>query len=360
MSRFSLDRPATAGYGWVSFPPREGSPMLITLQLLALFSAPDADPLEAAFAARRAKYRTLDVTVRSTEFTVTGGYGRNDRGDGLPKDDQTVETVHRLVIDGDKLRAESERLNWDAKGNVYHQPVLMVAAGGSTRMLFPSGDWPAEKPVGALLAPGEMPRTVGPNLRPILDHYRGTHTPLGRLAPTGRREKIGQNDCVEYTSLGRTGGTKYWFDPVADFSLVRQSQTIQDRPSRTVDIESTAEGPVCWVDTVFDRTGKVERKLTATVVAAKRNEPVPAERFVLPFPPGTYVQDESGDPAVRPTKYVIAADGTEVPVEDEPAEDEPVAEPPEPIDWMPPAITGGGLVAGLVGLLVWSRRRVRG
>lgn len=318
---------------------------LFAAELLALFAAPTADRLQAAFAARQAKYRTLDVTVRSTDSTA----GRR------LQEDQTAERVHRLVVDGDKLRFEGEMRRGGANGDVYHKPFLMVSVGGPTHTLFPSGVYRAAgKPMGAVEPPGQILRFTGGCLQPIIDHYRGTDTPLSRLTPTGRREKIGPHNCVEYI-LPRE--YSYWFDPVADFTLVRMSGMSQGRPQRLLDIESTAEGPVRWIDTFFDNSGKVQRKFTATVVAAKRNEPVPAEMFVLPFPPGTFVQDTSDYPAGRTTSYIIAEDGTKVPVKDEPAEDDPAAEPHEPFDWMPPAIAGGVLLALAAWLL---RRRIRG
>jgi hypothetical protein len=286
--------------------------------LLCLPAAParadDAALQPAVEAARRreARLKTVVVEWKITAFVPKGGRMEADPvGLALPRADVTVESTHRLVIDGDRYRSDH-----NDPGVRMMVPVALDGslASDGVRVYYRSYHQGRDKPA-QLVVEASRGRDFGPYAgRPLALWCRGTG-----LAPYGGREhelaasapaEIDGGEMLEVRyPPTRITGTTYWLDRRRDY-LVRRVRAESGGTVEVTDVEYAERPGVGWVPTGWTVVktrdgGRLVQRTRAEVTTLRVGEAVPPETFRLDPLPGESVHDNDAHKS-----YQARADGT--------------------------------------------------
>jgi hypothetical protein len=350
------------------------------IPLLAVAATPpaasaDEDPAVAA-REREKLVRTARFEVHVREVNAKGSISRQvnpPAPEPLPTEEVDFDFDNVLVLDGNKVRVEMTYPEWSGRRLLFRRLPLVSVWDGERGLTFhPNGFGPAGGPTGIVTRKADdwvksaywSPLTLTVRgLNPNLVQY-----PIPQLTATDRTEAIDGHMCREYTAGPDPDRlVRFWLDPQAGHVVRRV--VLPQGPFRTTDQldvrfrpdETTGWLPSGWTLTEADADGNAVRTITATVTAARLNEPVPEHRFELTFPPPTIIHDQ-----FTGTSYRIGPDGSRREVGPGGAElvvdpaNEPVDEPPlRPGSPRERGLIAGGVVAvGLAVLLaVWLRLR---
>jgi hypothetical protein len=336
---------------------------LLAVAATPLAAAAGEDPAVAAAREREKLVRTARFEVHVRDW-----YARGAVAPGQPEADAAFDADDVLVLDGNKVRVEIAVPVWGPLGS---RPVTQVSVwdGANGRSFFPDGRRPGRPPFGVVYQNMTPPGVQSELLSPLMMSVRGlipglSPHPASRLTPTDRSETIDGHPCREYTSgPAPERPTRLWLDPQADYAVRRTRWLRPDRRTEQFDIRyQTDPGrewlPAGWTWSETGADGKPLRTISGAVTAAKLNEPVPADRFEVVFPPGARVHDQQTGKG-----YHVGPDGgwQEVGPGGEELADESA-------DEAPPLEAGSqrrrGLIAGAIAVLglavllvVWLRLR---
>jgi hypothetical protein len=274
-----------------------------------------ADELPAALEAarqREARLRTVSVAWKVKVFVPKGGRMDVDPvGLPLPRQDITVESTHRLVLNGDRYRSE------------HHDPGFRMQASvgaGDGEWAFDGVRWyqrlyqeGRDRPGHLIIELPSGPEFGGYAVRPLTLWCRGTRSePLG--GPGGGAvevspAQIAGNQMLEIKRVRPKAGTSsYWLDPRRDY-LLRRIRSEFEETAEVWDIEYIERPGLGWVPAgwtiVKTRAGnKLVQRTRAEVTDLRVDETVPPETFRLDPQPGEFVTDyDSGK------TYQVRADG---------------------------------------------------
>lgn len=302
---------------------------ILLLPTVTALAAADESPLRPALdAARRREERlpTVSVSWKVTTFAPKGGRMDADPvGLPLPRMDITVESAHRLVLQGKLFRVEYTDPGWTRQVSGTFDGATAYDGERLYHRLYHQGrDHPSQLLVerardsvdhGGFLA------------RPLALWCRG-----GRLEPYHPQDPPGhpvarsltRSDRAVEVSLSWTprSGTRFLLDPARDY-LVHRIRVESGETTEVTDVEFREQPGVGWVPdrwtTVKSRGGgTLVQRDTAAVTEVRVGEPAPPETFRLDPVPREMVSDMD-----RQTTYFVRADGTR---------EEPDATPPEPAE----------------------------
>ncbi|HEV3146686.1 MAG TPA: hypothetical protein VGZ47_22560 [Gemmataceae bacterium] len=340
---------------------------IILAMLVRAAEEPQEDPAVAAARKRQASIKTLDVKFKHIETYAKGAVSDASRFNPnpptpVPPEDMTVESINRIVIDGEKIRLEDNHPGWYDRGKDTYKRSRLSTFDGRTGQFLIESDYSGKKAMMGGIT-NEVPWDVDmPSLIPFFMSVCGLNKAfsprtLGRLRPTGKIEKIGENSCERYTLTGNGGSRmESWLDPKSDYCSVRIRQESNGKVIWLCDIVNSGDEmhgwlPHSWVYQENSWKGKLFVTHKIEIVEMKINEPQPAEIFIVQFPAGCRVQDQRTRPIMD---YVAEPDGSLR--EFDFASDAP---PPTRKSWYPPTIwlaSAFGLILLVVLAIVIVRR----
>lgn len=313
------------------------------------------DQVATAWQRRQDKVRAAEFHITATNTFYKGGFSFGEADHAIrprPAEDTRTNYRVRYVLDGTKVRVESDGLQWN--GTAFLQVRRTALMDGKIKSSLDEGERP--EPQGLLSQESDYFEAKGQAARPITRCFRGTSRPMRSfliddLKPTGTRLPIGGRLCEQFI-LKRVGGdrSEFWLDPGRDWVLVRETYTDPKVIYSQLDISYEPNSACGWVPMGWEFRHMVHDAVPVCVqkfVVSKYslNEAIPESEFTLRFPAGTRVRDQREG---QPKKYVVTTETVQ-------ALSAPVVMRP----WWHYAITallGCGFV-GIVALIARRRKR---
>src|SRR5262245_25298170 len=267
------------------------------------------DPVVAAARKREEATKILVVEVRSTDFLAK----RSAAEQNAPPEKPTSESLHRFVIDDEKLRVE-----WNYTEPSGAQPPLNLRTvtvwDGSLRKCLQCQE-PREPNRFLATTSRDQRLRFGILPLPLAITFRGLNRGMNgyrvdEMKPTGATETIDGQVCREYTFQPGNLGAILWFDPESDFVLRRLVIKYDGKVGRQYDIRyrelrGLGSAPVGWTFLLYELDGGIRLRTEVEILKTEFNVPLAAEQFDVAFPPGSEFHNE-GD---RNT-YEVQPDGS--------------------------------------------------
>ncbi len=288
----------------------------------------------------------------------------------LPPADATLESVNRLVLDGNRVRFEDNHPTWEVRtGQINRTPRLRVRDDTVSVSFRPTDPGGKSDPRGTIYPPSVVPDLALWTVAPLMMAFRGADEQLSRVVvsnfkPAGAKLMIDGTLCDEFVRDNRRPKEVAWLDPGKDHVIRRIVALNQEgKVGRKCDIqydrsESGLWVPKSWVHTAFSPNGEVTVALTADVRSVTIGGTRPAEEFDTTLPAGTNLYDGRNRKrfTVTPSGSMVETDAR-----GQPTGVIPVAQPgagrSSPIVWAVAGFVGVALAVG--GWRAWRRRRPR-
>jgi hypothetical protein len=341
--------------------------VFLWLGLAFYHGAPDQDLFRAvldAARAREARLRTVVVAWKETTFVPRGGRLEFDlSGQPAPREDQTVESTHRLVLDGVRCRLEHEDPGFRRQLPTSGDGVLVF---DGERMFYRAYLYGRDNPARLTVSrPDSAPDPLSLDRLSPLGLWCRAAAPdrLGILAAPDVNAACAPADGgdPEVTIRLKSGTTRsYLLDPGRDY-LVRRERIVLANAVIVTEIEYNADpkaGPVvkAWTRIRTRTTGKLAERTRAEVTEVSVGGSLPDQTFQLDPLPGETVTDTNTRKAFR----MREDGGTD---EVDPTSGQVVPPPAErrPFDWPGRQVVRFVFLPGslLLGLLVVVRRSRR-
>jgi hypothetical protein len=290
--------------------------IFLLCSLPAIVIADESSIQPALDAAQRRQERLKSVSIRWKVTTFVPKGGRMDRdpvGLPLPRADQTIESIHSLVLDGDRFRSEHYdpgfRMNIPNSGD----GVRTFDGERNFHRFYPGG---RDKPADLVIErPTRRPDFGSADLWPHLLWCRGgEREPYDQFDPrshTVSRTKVDGSPVIQIRSIdpkARRSHT-YNLDPQRDY-IVRRIRRDYQSSVEVTDIEYRERPGAGWVPCGWTivktrAADKLVHRIRAVVNEIRIGEQAPAEVFRLePALGETIINDE-----VKKT-YNVRADGS--------------------------------------------------
>jgi hypothetical protein len=314
---------------------------------------------------RQDRLRAVSAAWKATAFMPKGGRMDVDPvGLPLPREDITVESTHRLVLEGDRFRVEHDEPG--LRRQVSGEAVGVQVFDGQREYwrFYPEGH---DKPSQLIREPVTSRVEIGGlTVRPLALWCRGSRTDPYAQPERGTRRigeaKIDGDSYLEVRISWPTGASaSYYLDPRRDYLVRRIRQGLAPSVEAT-DVEYRRDPKIGWVPERWTWTktrdgDKLVQRTRAEITELRVNDPVPPEAFRLDPVPGEFVMDHDSR-----KEYRVRADGN---LEElDPARG--VRAPAEPARPTLPVWPGRrlvryilfpGLLVAVVALIVLRRRR---
>jgi hypothetical protein len=283
---------------------------ILWLGLLCTAGTADQEVLRAALDAARARetrLRTVVIAWKETTYVPRGGRLEFDlSGQPLPRDDQTIESSHRLVLDGVRCRLEHDdpgfRRQLPSSGDgvlvfdgerTFHRAYLNGRDRPASLTVSRPESAPDELSLDRLSPLGLWCRAAAPDRLGIL---------AGPAADASCQLTPGPHPEVAIQS--KSGATRtYRFDPGRAFVVIRERHVLQTAVTRTeIEYETDPKvGPVpkAWTRTRTRATGKLAESTRAEVTEIRIGVAVQDQTFQLDPLPGETVTDNEARKAYR-------------------------------------------------------------
>jgi hypothetical protein len=242
-----------------------------------------------ASAQREKQFNTITVTWKVKTYMPQGGRMELDPvGLPLPREDITAESTHRLVLDGDRFRAEHNDPGF-RKGLTGNGDGVFASDGERTyhRMYLNGRDQPSTLIRDRATSPAEL---GGLPIRPLAMWCRGAR--FGPYQESGwDRVRVSQFDLegeqnVRLDLNGPAGSTMTFFlDPRRDY-LVRRVRQESSGAVEVIDIDYRQQSEVGWVPERWSWTktrdgDRLVQRSRAEVTDLRWKEPVDPATFRL-------------------------------------------------------------------------------
>jgi hypothetical protein len=187
-------------------------------------------------------------------------------------------------------------------GTLLQTRQVCVSDGLIAKSFFSEGVLTDGSPMGYLRSDPRLSEVKFVALAPITLTIRGLEPainplPMGDMKPSGPALPIDRILCQEYAiDYGHGSTVICWLDASKDYAVRRIRTQRRGRLLDQTDVTSYRhEGcgwiPVTWVCNQYSSTGAALKTNKVQVLELRLNEPQPAERFELQFPPGAMVGD---------------------------------------------------------------------
>jgi hypothetical protein len=267
---------------------------------VTLADKPSIQPALDAAWQRDEQFKTLSVRWKITTFVPKGGRMDADPvGLPLPRIDQTVESTHRLVLDGDRFREEHDDPGLRRQVPSSSDGVYTFDGERSFYRIYHNG---RDKPSDLIIERADAGAGFGESATsPITLWCRGLrrepYAKSDRGIRTTAREELDGRPVLRLNSNSPDGqlSWNYFLDPRREYVVQRIRQEFSGTVELT-DIEYREHPGAGWVPagwtTTKTRDGdKLVHRIRAEVTAVRINEPVPPEAFRLDPLPGETVTD---------------------------------------------------------------------
>jgi hypothetical protein len=325
----------------------------------------------AAARKRQESVKTLDIRFQLAEVIARGGDTRwrvfpREPTTLVPAKETALESVNRLVVDGEKVRYECNHPWYGPRGELWARSSLSVFNGSTATRFFPTGLGGEGGPAGVIREDPRLPFVASQvEVVPLGLAFRGlgsllTSNVFSEMEPSGTSLPIDGEPCEEHVLNRPDALTSYWLDPSKGYVVRRVSRQRPGGPLDQMDIRYRRDDVAGWVPVSWSRAqslpdGTVLRTAKVDVLEMRLNNSPAAELFDIQFPIGTHVRDQRDrkNYRVQPDGSLreISPGGTDLAVPDIP----PAA--PQ-VGWTEWLLGGVGVVVWAVILAyVWRRKR---
>jgi hypothetical protein len=282
----------------------------------------------------------------------------------LPRADQTVESTHRLVLDGVRFRIEHNdpglrrQVPGEADGVTKYDGAMVYR-----RIYLEGRDRPS---LLTFERPKETPQFGSAWLQPLSLWCRGTGSvPFGGLTRDTRKVDQVEYERQPYLAVGvgtpQVASTVYLLDRGREY-LVRRITASSSAGVEETDVDYREQAGGGWAlegwTTIRKRAdGKLAHRIRAEVTEVRVSEAIAPETFQLDLIPGEHVVDHRDNKSyqVRPDRGLEPLDRNGVPVVAPPEPSRPVpAWPGRPLVRY---VLLPGLFVGVLAAVVVRRRR---
>jgi hypothetical protein len=332
--------------------------------MLASADEPSVQPAIDAARRREERLKTVTIEWKVTTFVPKGG--QKDSGIGglpVPSADKTVESTHRLVLDGPRYRAEHSDPGMRLRVPGFGDCVLTFDGERSYLRLFPDGpSEPAQLMIERASGTSMFGNTL---LLPLAQWCRESlsspfRDDLGRDRRSLSISEVAGQPHLEIR-LAASGDrfTTYHLDPQRDY-LLRRVRSESEGTVEVTDVDYRKQPGVGWIPTAWTTTKtrdgeKLVHRIRAEVTAVRFNEPVTPGIFRLDPVPGQTVADNDEHKLyrVRADGNLVEVDGNGMPV----TSGSPSQSPSWPGRSLVRYILLPALLGAAVGFIVFRRRR---
>ncbi|MFO0808022.1 MAG: hypothetical protein U0746_05325 [Gemmataceae bacterium] len=271
-------------------------------------SATSKEARAAAAKGRQEATLSVEVVFKLSELWPKGSVNKlasnqMEYSGLIPKEDTTLESVNRLVIDGNRVRYEDNHPLWStARPQPSQGHHIRIHVRGQRSFLPSKGVSGDAPPTGVIDHPGVAVELRRWNVAPLIMAFRGDDRVLSRilvreLQETGRSLPIDGTTCDEYTRPHGEGTDIVWLD-TANRHLIRRISTVTKKGTlrNKCDIRYRREGngtwvPAGWTRTGYSTKGEIILTMTAEVQTVLFAPPIDAATFDSLLPPETKVYD---------------------------------------------------------------------
>jgi hypothetical protein len=294
---------------------------LVVLSRASSQAGPSNAPAVAAARTRQESVKTVNLVLKQTEVFAKGGV--SDRTPPpfkskapVPAKETTLESINRLVLDGEKVRYEDNHPGWHMpSGEQHKRRVVSLFNGSVAKKYFPSGVSGKGNPVGTIDKDAWQDAMKSAVLTPITMAFRGLDLAIspyliGDLKPSGITLPIDGAPCQEHVVNFSDATKSFWLDPGKDYVVRRMRLQRRGHLVDQCDISYRRHDawgwvPASWVRNQYSPAGTVLVTTKVEVLEMRLNDPQPAEQFDIQFPAGSQVFD------IRNAKnYRVQPDGT--------------------------------------------------
>jgi hypothetical protein len=287
-------------------------------------NAPSDEKALAAVRQRQETVKTAEIQFRQTEVIVKGALTIIGSAPGkplsqYPKQEIKLESMNRLIIDGDKSRFENNHPVPDLGGKIIKRSMVTIFNGFSRLGFWPTGATDHDDPRG-VIETSALPGIGGRVLAPVELSFRGLNPQDKQLAIGAMKPKLGfvllEGDrCQEFeVSTGSYKANTCWLAADKDYVLRRMRTERRNGIIDLIDVgyrrhEACGWVPDSWTVTTNTSNGVPLITTNVTVLAMRLNEPQSPEVFDIVFPLGTIVSRSTHGGQTSET-YEVQNDGT--------------------------------------------------
>ncbi len=350
--------------------------LLLCCPSWALGQPPTAQQVKQAWGERQDKVKTLrcEWTARETVPKGSNSIGIRGAPEGNPPRDLLIDAKVSLILGGGKLRYTYDGQDWSLeRGELVPRTFASAFDGKIGRSFnnkggleYPQQGWivsddRAQDASSLIVSPlSILCRGTDPVYRPFdFDAYEAT----------GREVKIKDRPCVEFTRRSRTDERTdtLLLDRSRAYLLLRRTTTVQKTTTLQLTIDYGPDPSVGWVPLSWEYVvrlpgGSLLKSVQCSATKTEINPALSADDFAVPFPPGTWVSDQSSGTELQSVVQDDGREGKALPSSAIPTYEQlREAGPANRWRWLWIAIPSAVFVLAFVGLvwIKWRRRTAR-
>ena len=296
-------------------------PFVASAMLALVADDKPEDPAVAAARKRQESIKTLDVKFKHSESYAKGAVSDASRSNPnppvpVPAEDMSVESMNRIVIDGEKIRVEDNHPGWYDRGKRTYKQSRIYTFDGDTGYLLQHGDYGERTIVQGGIEQGFLGRDW--HFVPLYISVRGlcptfSSPTMAQLQPSRTTQTIGDDLCEQYVVPTKGGApTLFWLEAKSDYCIRRIRNGNVDQSHSVYNVQNTCDEkygwlPKSWSHEEHSWKGKLLATHTFEIQEMKINEPVPADDFKIEFPSGAMVaKNRNGSHKM----YIVQPDGS--------------------------------------------------
>jgi hypothetical protein len=262
------------------------------------------------------------LEFKRTEIVSRGGMSEGQPPpfkpkDPVPTEETKLESVNRLLVDGEKVRFENNHPTWHMPdGKLVHPRRIFFFDGSIPKRFYPEGMAGGGEPFGGIESSASQQEIMLFVLTPITMAVRGLNSSMcpyvySEMKATGVTVPIDGVMCEEHIIESSPGKTRScWLDPKRDYAVRRIRTIVKGKLERQMEIryqqsEDLGSIPSAWVVSDFSPTGAVRTTNTIETLSFRFNAAQDPKEFEFQFPAGCEVYDQRND-----KHYRVQSDGT--------------------------------------------------
>jgi membrane protein implicated in regulation of membrane protease activity len=334
--------------------------------------------VEQIWAEREKRVKAYRVVWSETTTYPRGSTFLNPRAapEELPPADLTLKAACKMVIAGQKSRYEYDGEWWSTRSRGVGPAVKVVTFDGGRSANTILKSTLIDNPQVTLKKASVSPNNDLTEFLPIWLTARASVAsrvlPIGAYRSTGRRDRVNNRICQEFSRVSGAVRDQIFLDPERDYQVVRNTQYVNDKLWTKLEVTYQPEPTLGWVPATWDVVtctpgGAIGVSKRCVVTEFVTNIDVPESDFEPVLPIGARVIDLTAGKEMHSAVLPTGERGREVEFvpgrSKVPSYETLMAQPPQRGFWArawPWALAGGGLlVVGVVGVAVWRARRNR-
>jgi hypothetical protein len=310
-----------------------------------------ADPTPAqiaqAWAEREKKVKSCRVVWSEVTTYPKGSFYAAPRAkpEDAPTTDLTIPATCKLIIDASKSRHEYQGQRWSTTTHKLESDASIATFNGTKSARTTLQSPLIENQQVVIKKETVSPESGWPHLLPVWMTIRPSiaqkRIPIEQFVATGRKEKINNRLCSEFTQSVPDGRKQVFIDIERDYQVTRYVDSWNDKLHIKVEISYRPDAVLGWVPATWDfvqcnRNGAIELSKRCTVSEFAVNADVPETEFEPVLPVGARVVDVTSGQEMHSAILPSGERGKEiefVPGNSFPSYEELMAQPPERTWW---------------------------